>query len=174
MRFAKLFSVLLVVTMVLTGTARAETVEELTRQVRDSENAFAGTMAKRDLNAFASFIADDAVFFGNAAMRGKDAVVAGWKRLYEGAQAPFSWQSETVEVLATGKLAHSSGPVFDAQGRRTGTFNSIWRREADGKWKVVFDKGCDACNCPEAKQQDAKKTAGSQSQGNLRASRDYV
>lgn len=27
------------------------------------------------------------------------------------------------------------------------TFNSIWRREAQGRWRVVFDKGCDVCNC---------------------------
>jgi enterochelin esterase family protein len=26
-----------------------------------------------------------------------------------------------------------------------GTFNSIWRREKDGRWKIVFDNGCD---CP--------------------------
>jgi ketosteroid isomerase-like protein len=152
MRFAKLFSAMSITTgLVLAGAAHAETVDELARQVRDSENAFAATMAQRDLKAFASFVAEDAVFFGNAAMRGKDAVVVGWKGLYEGAKAPFSWRSETVEVLPTGKLAHSSGPVFDAQGRRTGTFNSIWRREADGRWKVVFDKGCEACNCADGK-----------------------
>jgi ketosteroid isomerase-like protein len=154
MRFAKLFSVLVIAATTLAGTVHAESaesIEELSRQVRDSENAFAATMAQRDLKAFESFIAEDAVFFGKAAMRGKDAVVAGWKGLYQGEKAPFSWQSETVEVLATGTLAHSSGPVLDAHGHRVATFNSIWRREPDGKWRVVFDKGCDACNCADAK-----------------------
>ena len=158
MRFANLFSWLLV--MSISGVAlagAAETTEELARQVRDSENAFADTMAKRDLAAFATFLADDAVFFGGSALRGKDAVVAGWKGLYAGPKAPFSWRSETVEVLATGNLAHSSGPVLDPQGRRTGTFNSIWRHDADGKWKVVFDKGCDACNCAEKSAGKAEK-----------------
>jgi ketosteroid isomerase-like protein len=28
-----------------------------------------------------------------------------------------------------------------------GTFNSIWRREADGRWLVVFDKGF-SCSKP--------------------------
>jgi hypothetical protein len=32
--------------------------------------------------------------------------------------------------------------VFDPQGKRIGTFNSIWRRETDGRWHVIFDKGC--------------------------------
>ena len=151
MRFAKLLTSL-VLLAALAGAARAETPDELTRQVRDSENAFAATMAQRDLHAFASFVADDAVFFGSqSALRGKDAVVAGWKALYEGQEAPFSWRSESVEVLASGTLAHSSGPVLDPQGNRVGTFNSIWRRDAAGRWKVVFDKGCDACRCKDAK-----------------------
>ena len=130
--------------------AHSETLEQLTQQVRDAENAFAATMAARDLQAFATFIADDAVFFGNEALRGKAAVIEGWKGLYEKPQAPFSWRSEEVQVLDSGNLAHSSGPVLNSKGERVATFNSIWRRESDGKWKVVFDKGCEACKCAEA------------------------
>jgi ketosteroid isomerase-like protein len=124
-----------------------ETREQLAQQVRDAENAFAGTMAARDIDAFASFLADDAIFFGRSVARGKAAIVESWKKLYEAKEAPFSWKSESVEVLDSGTLAHSSGPVLDPQGRRTGTFNSIWRRGSDGRWKVVFDKGCEACAC---------------------------
>ena len=47
-----------------------------------------------------------------------------------------------VEVLDSGTLALSTGPVLDPDGRRVGTFSSVWRREADGAWLVVFDKGC--------------------------------
>lgn len=130
--------------------SHAETREQLTQQVRDAENAFAATMAARDHKAFATFIAEDAVFFGNQAIRGKAAVVESWKRLYEKPDAPFSWRSEEVQVLDSGQLAHSSGPVFDPKGERVGSFNSIWRRDSDGKWKVVFDKGCDVCKCAEA------------------------
>jgi ketosteroid isomerase-like protein len=139
----------------LFGTADAETREQLTQQVRDAENGFAATMAARDYQAFATFIADDAVFFGgptgDQSFRGKAAVVESWKGLYEKPAAPFSWRSEAVEVLDSGKLAHSSGPVLNPKGERVGTFNSIWRRESDGSWKVVFDKGCNVCNCAPAK-----------------------
>jgi len=132
-------------------TTLADAPEALVDQVRSSENAFAKTMADRDFAAFGAFVADEAVFFGGkGATRGKSAVLASWKPLYEGAQAPFSWSPESVEVLASGTLAHSSGPVLDADGKRVGTFNSIWRREKDGQWRVVFDKGCDACSCQAA------------------------
>ena len=45
-------------------------------------------------------------------------------------------------VLPSGKLAISNGPVFNPDGERVGSFSSIWRREADGSWKIIFDKGC--------------------------------
>lgn len=129
----------------------AETLEQLAQQVREAETAFAATMAKRDLQAFGSYVADDAIFFdGDQATRGRQAVVAAWTPLYAKPQAPFSWQSRTVEVLADGTLAHSSGPILDPQGRQVGTFNSIWRRERDGHWRVIFDKGCSACRCNPA------------------------
>ncbi len=102
-------------------------------------------MADRDLEAFGAFVSEEAIFFGaGGALRGREAVVEGWGPFFEGPQAPFSWEPETVEVLESGTLAHSSGPVKDPQGNIVATFNSIWRLEADGKWRVVFDKGCAA------------------------------
>jgi ketosteroid isomerase-like protein len=125
------------------------TGDELAMQVREAESAFAKTMAARDHAAFASHIADEAVFFGQqSVLRGRAAVAAGWKQFFEGDTAPFSWEPERVEVLDSGALAFSSGPVRDPEGRQIGTFNSVWRREADGRWKIVFDKGCPPCDCP--------------------------
>lgn len=124
-------------------SAGSQTNQELIAQVRAAEVAFAGAMAKRDLDSFASHLAEEALFFGaKDVLRGKAAVVAGWKRYFEGATAPFSWAPQTVEVLASGTLGLTSGPVLDPGGKQIGTFSSIWRRESDGRWKVVFDKGC--------------------------------
>jgi ketosteroid isomerase-like protein len=138
---------LLLATMLVGSPAHGQTRDELAAQVRDAERAFASTMAARDHAAFATYVADEAVFFGRQALRGKAAVVAAWKAFFDGPTAPFSWEPETVEVLESGTLALSSGPVRDPDGRRVGTFNSIWRREADGHWRVVFDKGCPECAC---------------------------
>jgi ketosteroid isomerase-like protein len=135
----------------LAGVAGAASNAELQAQVRAAETAFAKTMADRDQAAFAGYVADEAVFFGRGVLRGKAAVVEGWKPLYEGPKAPFSWAPEQVEALDSGTLALSSGPVYDPDGKRSGTFNSVWRLEKDGKWRVVFDKGCPRCDCGEPK-----------------------
>ena len=124
-----------------------DTNAALAAQVRATETAFAASMANRDLAAFSALLADDAIFFGRSALRGKAAVVEAWTPFFKEARAPFSWRPETVEVLESGTLALTSGPVFDPDGKQTGTFTSIWRRSADGNWKIVFDRGNPVCNC---------------------------
>ncbi|MBS1859486.1 MAG: nuclear transport factor 2 family protein [Acidobacteria bacterium] len=126
----------------------AQSAAELKEQVRATERAFARTMADRDHAAFTGFLSAEAVFFSaGGVLRGPAQVADAWKRYYEGPRAPFSWEPEQVEVLESGTLAMTSGPVYDPGRRRTGTFTSVWRREADGKWRIVFDKGCPPCNC---------------------------
>lgn len=122
-------------------------VQQWQHQVQQREQAFAQTMADRDFVAFARFIDDNAIFFNPAPVVGKAAVTETWRRFFEGKTAPFSWRPDQVVVTKDGVLAHSSGPVFDAQGKQIATFNSVWRRQADGSWKVVLDKGCQACAC---------------------------
>lgn len=117
-------------------------VDSLTTVVRETELAFARSMADRDRDAFARHIADDAIFFnGPQALRGKAAVVGAWSAFFEGPTAPFSWEPDQVQVLDTGELALSTGLVRDPGGRVIGRFNSIWRRDTTGRWLVVFDKG---------------------------------
>ena len=129
--------------------AQQSSLPPLAREVWAAETAFAKTMADRDHAAFATFVAEEGVFMSESTtFRGRAQVAAGWKRFYEGPQAPFSWSPERVEVLDSGTLALSTGPVFDPQGKRVGTFISTWRREADGKWRVIFDKGCPPCQTP--------------------------
>jgi ketosteroid isomerase-like protein len=115
--------------------------------VADTERAFAKTMADRDLAAFSSFLSEETVFFsGPTPLRGKEAVTAWWKRFYEKPEAPFSWKPNEVQALDSGTLALSTGPVFDPGGKCIGSFTSIWRQEAPGVWRIIFDKGGP---CPE-------------------------
>jgi ketosteroid isomerase-like protein len=118
------------------------------REVADTERAFARTMADRDYAGFKLFLSEDAIFFsGSTALRGKQRVADAWQRFFEKPEAPFSWQPEQVQVLDSGELALSTGPVRDAQGKLFATFTSIWRREAPGQWRIVFDKGAEICDC---------------------------
>ncbi len=128
------------------GPAERPDVSAAQRQVADTERAFARTMAARDHKAFGSFLSQEAVFFsGEKPLRGAQQVADWWKRYYEGPDAPFSWEPEEVEVLDSGTLALSSGPVRDPKGALIATFTSVWRLEDAGKWRIIFDKGNRAC-----------------------------
>src|SRR4051812_42683051 len=119
------------------------------QRVADVERAFAATMAKRDLAGFTGLISQEAIFMGASdlprVLRGRQAIVEVWKQFFDGPEAPFSWEPDIVEVLDSGTLALTSGPVHDPKGELTGRFNSIWRLEPDGRWRIVFDRGAPVC-----------------------------
>ncbi len=118
----------------------------LKQQVADAERAFARTMAERNHNAFKSFLSHETVFFsGPKPLHGADQVAEWWKRYYSAPEAPFSWEPDEVEVLESGTLAITSGPVRDPKGNLFARFTSVWRLEPDGKWRVIFDKGNPVC-----------------------------
>jgi len=96
----------------------------------------------RSTLAFGRHVSEHAVFWAGAkVLRGKAAVLEGWRRFYEGPQAPFSWAPDEVVVLGDGSLASSTGPVRDAAGKLVARFRSVWRRETDGRWLIVLDRG---------------------------------
>lgn len=119
-------------------------VEALQREVWDTEVAFARTMAQRDLAAFERFLSPHTVWWSGRQgqlLRGKAAVVEAWKRFYEGPQAPFSWAPDEVVVIGDGTLATSTGPVRAPDGTVVARYRSLWRREPDGRWLIVLDRG---------------------------------
>lgn len=124
------------------GAGGEPEIGSLRRQVDAAERAFAQSMADRDHAAFCSWLSEHAIFYGGATpLIGKAAVAAGWKAFFDSAQAPFSWAPDRIDVLQDGSLAHSSGLVRNPAGKPVGRFNSVWRQEAPGTWRIVFDKG---------------------------------
>ena len=129
-------------------SSRSADVAALREQVFATERAFAKTMADRDFAGFTSFLSDEAVFVsGPTPLRGKAEVAARWKRFFDAKDPPFSWEPAQVEVLDSGTLALSTGPVRDPAGKQFAIFTSVWRLEAPGTWRIIFDKGEDYCDC---------------------------
>lgn len=142
----RIIAVVLVL-LAVASAARAQVESaDLQHQVTEVERAFAKTMADRDHSAFESFLSEEAVFLeGTTVRRGRQAVAAHWKAYFTESEAPFSWEPETVSVLDSGKLAISTGPVWNAEGGRISTYTSVWRQEKPGIWRIIFDKGNKYC-----------------------------
>lgn len=128
----------------------ADPATALQAAVAARERAFAATMARRDLVAFADFVSEEAVFLdGGRLLTGRPAIVRHWSRYFDGPAAPFAWEPDLVAVLASGMLATTTGPVRLPDGSNPSRFHSTWRREADGAWRVVFDSGYRVCRCAD-------------------------
>lgn len=142
-------AILLCAAAALAGCAQAPLdLTGLSEQVRASEIAFSAAMAARDFQAFSNWIADDATFInGGSPLRGKAAVLSHWERFFKSPTAPFTWKPQIVEILSTGQLAYSEGPVSLPDGTVATRYFSTWRRDPSGAWKVVFDNGYPTCDC---------------------------
>lgn len=130
-------------------------VADVADVVRCREIAFSLSVENQDPTAFESFIDADARFVGGSISRGPVEITAAWSVFFADDGPEMKWRPQYVEVLEDGKLALSRGPyrmtTHDPEGKPTehwGTFNSVWRRQTDGTWKVVFDAGSASGEAP--------------------------
>jgi len=128
----------------------------------DLEARFAKDVAARGGPAFAEWFADDGVALGNGAapVVGKVAIArsAGWSP----ATYQLTWKPTDGMMGPSGDMGytwgHFEGHSKDANGNpvtTSGRYMTIWRKQADGTWKVVLDAGStepaesgDCCRIP--------------------------
>jgi len=129
---------------------------DLVDDVRCREIGFSQSVENQDIDAFRSFIDTDARFVGSGVLQGVDQISEGWSVFFKPGLPTIKWRPQIVEVLEDGKLALSRGlyisvsPSDDGDKIETwGTFNSVWRLNDDGEWRVVFDAGSPASGSPD-------------------------
>jgi ketosteroid isomerase-like protein len=118
--------------------------------VWNRERSFAASVAHHDAAAFAEHVNAHAVFDAGSTdpTRGRDAIVAGWNGIIEGKKTRLDWYPNVVTIGGDGNLAVSRGPYWmedlrpdPKQHYQIGEFNSIWIKDPDGQWRVLFDDG---------------------------------
>ncbi len=139
----------------------AQELLDLQESLRETETAFAASVANQDWDQFASFIADEAIFVAGAVQHGKQAILDGWAVFFQEGAPKLLWRPEVVEIQDDGELGMTQGPFTVEQPGPDGTvlsqsgfFNSVWERQADGSWKVIFDAGCPPCQAPAGPAED--------------------
>ena len=134
-------------------------------EVREAERAFANALKRRDREAFAGYIADDAVFFGGQSPHhGPAEVLEAWSSYFQADGPRLSWEPAKVEVNEQRSLATTTGPytlTITASGEKLermlhGTYFSVWTRTATGDWQVIFDTG----TSPGERRPDQGKSGG--------------
>ena len=140
--FISLFSFLIVCTV---SAADTKSIEQALRDLDAQWSAAAGG---EDLEKTISFYSEDAVVLPTNAPAAttKDAIRNTWKDLLESPGAAISWKTAKVEVARSGDFAYTTGTyeltMNDANGKPIndrGKYVEVWKKQADGKWKVVAD-----------------------------------
>ena len=161
-------SVILVSSLVIIGLAlacqQAPTSPPDTRAadesaVREADAAWSKTAAAKDVEGFVAFFAEDGVSLPpNAPMlTEKESMRKGLSEAMANPGFSLSWQAGKVEASRGGDLAYSmgtyQGTMNDAKGKpvtERGKYVSVWKKQADGKWKVVADIYNSDLPAPEA------------------------
>ncbi len=123
-------------------------IEKWKQEIIATEHAF-NEMAKTDgiPNAFITFAADDAVLLrNNMLIKGKEALKESYEKRFPSGKVSLTWAPDFVEVSSSGDLGYTYGKYLytatDSLGNSTskeGIFHTVWKRQADGKWKYVWD-----------------------------------
>jgi uncharacterized protein (TIGR02246 family) len=117
--------------------------------VKDTEAAWMKDAATKDADKFAATYADDGtVLLPNApAISGKDNIKAALKPMMTDPNFALTFQATKVDVGKGGDLAYTRGTysmtMTDPKTKQPvtdhGKYVTIFRKQADGKWKAVED-----------------------------------
>jgi ketosteroid isomerase-like protein len=108
----------------------------------EAERAFSALSVAQGMRpAFLAYLADDGVIFRPGPINGAQS----WHARKD-VPGVLEWAPEFVELSGAGDLGFSTGPwVYRASAGAKeadqGHFISVWRRSAQGAWKVVLDCG---------------------------------
>ena len=132
--------------LAVSGCAPQVDVEAERAAIRDVTAQRVQAWNDKDVERVLSFNTEDSSWFPpNAAIAsGQEAMRALFPQLVESPGFALSAETTTVEVSRAGDLAYSPGiyeiTVNDPEGNpvtTVGKWVSVWKKQADGSWKVV-------------------------------------
>lgn len=118
------------------------------QEIADTEKAFSEMARTEGISkAFITFAADDvAVLRGKDLILGKESLRASYENRSASGEASLTWAPDFVDVSSSGDLGYTYGRYTyisnDSLGNvqsDEGIFHTVWKRQADGTWKFVWD-----------------------------------
>lgn len=107
----------------------------------EAERAFAKSAIDNGFSAaFREVMAPDGVLFAPDPVPGPEQLAKGQNRK----GPPFiKWWPVYAGIARSGDLGFTTGPFIFGDDQGFGFYFSIWRKQPDGKWKVLLDHGAD-------------------------------
>jgi ketosteroid isomerase-like protein len=135
----------------LTGCETIPDADQAKQEIFAADSVFAElSVAEGMATAFLRYMDENATIYqeGSAPITGREAIAAVYANTGEGS---LHWEPTFIDAAASGDLGYSLGRYVysyrDAGGEEQksyGYYVSIWKKQADGSWKYVFDSGVKA------------------------------
>ena len=119
------------------------------KAIRDSEAAWAKAFATKEPEKAAAFYADDAdsMLPDTSLMTGRKAIIAGMKPELGDPNFSLVFAPNKVEIAKSGDIAYSQGwfkytttdPKTKKRVGQAGNYVEVYKKQADGTWKVEED-----------------------------------
>src|SRR5438132_9638234 len=132
------------VSLAFVGTALAAGSKGADEQaVRDADAQWSKVAGAKDLDKTVSFYADDATVLppNQPMVTSKTGIRNLWKGFLE-SLIDISWKTTRVEMAKSGDVGYLIGNyamTMKDGTKDTGKYCEVWKKQADGKWKVAAD-----------------------------------
>ena len=129
------------------GTATAGDTK-IEQDLRDLDAKWSAAAGAKDIDKTVSYYSEDAIVMPPNAPSAttRETIRSAWKEMLTSPGAAIRWKATKVEVAKSGDLAYVSGTyeetMTDASGKPVkdhGKYVEIFKKQADGTWKVVAD-----------------------------------
>ena len=137
----------MVIVQACSNNSKEELVAQWKQEIIQTENDFSAMAVKDGIPAaFLAYAAQDAVLKrGNNLVVGRDAIKERFAQQNQG-NVKLEWSPDFVDVSESGDLGYTYGNYTftstDSLGNKVedkGIFHTVWKRQADGEWRFVWD-----------------------------------
>ena len=143
----KLLMFVLVSPLLFACNSKVDSMEKWKNEIIETERSFSALAQEEGIaKAFLAYAAEDAVLMRN------NNLIIGKEAMRESFQAAatengtLAWTADFADVASSGDLGYTYGKYIytstDSLGNEQsveGVFHTVWKRQADGKWKFVWD-----------------------------------
>ena len=126
----------------------ADEKSAIEQALRDLDAQWSAAAQTKDLEKTIAFYSEDAIVLPTNAPAAttKEAIRNTWKELLASPGLAISWRTTKVEVARSGDIAYTTGTYELTMNGPSGNlvpdhgkYVEVWKKQADGKWKVAVD-----------------------------------
>jgi ketosteroid isomerase-like protein len=137
-----------VVVLVAASLFAATPEDEIMRLDREFSRTFNEASQDKRADQWVSYFAENAAVPATPPVAGKQALSEHYKKVFANPDLILKWDPIKGEVFAGGQMGYTVGRYTarfkDKSGQtmeQTGTYITVWKKQADGSWKIVADTG---------------------------------